>query len=127
MDFEKLVKEVAKSPPSTKELNFKFSELETALDYAPESAQSLGVYAEESIEQIAVQDFADIPSELSHDIAKRVCDAAEMGDVTTLNTVAEEIKTQSDSCVPISKRIVQMEEDFQFDGILELADDLGQC
>jgi hypothetical protein len=47
-----------------------------------------------------------------------------MGDVITLNTI-EEIKTQSDSCVPMSKRIVQMAEDFEFDGILKLADDLN--
>ncbi len=47
-----------------------------------------------------------------------------MGDVTTLNAIAEEIKTHSDSCVPLSKRIVQMAEDFEFDGILKLADEL---
>ena len=50
-----------------------------------------------------------------------------MGDVSTLNAIAEEIKTQSDSCLPICKRIVQMAEDFEFDGILKLADDLDAC
>jgi hypothetical protein len=50
-----------------------------------------------------------------------------MGDVSTLNAIAEEIKTQSDSCLPISKRIVQMAEGFEFDGILKLADDLDAC
>jgi hypothetical protein len=47
-----------------------------------------------------------------------------MGDVTTLNAIAEEIKTYSDSCVPLSKQIVQLAEDFEFDGILKLADEL---
>ena len=49
-----------------------------------------------------------------------------MGDVSTLNSIAEEIKTHSDSCVTISKRIVQMAEDFEFNVILKLADDLDQ-
>ena len=47
-----------------------------------------------------------------------------MGDVTTLNAIAEEIKDQSDSCIPLSKQIVQMAEDFDLDGIQKLADAL---
>ena len=72
-------------------------------------------------------ELAGIPTELSQDIAKRIRDAAEMGDVMTLNAIAEEIKTHSDSCVPLSKQIVQMAEDFNFEGILKLADDLDAC
>ena len=45
-----------------------------------------------------------------------------MGDVTTLNTIAEEIKHQSDSCMLLSKQIVQTAEDFDLDGIQKLAD-----
>ena len=33
-----------------------------------------------------------IPAEFAQDIAKRIRDAAEMGDVMTLNAIAEEIK-----------------------------------
>jgi hypothetical protein len=44
-----------------------------------------------------------------------------------LSAIAEEIKTHSDSCVPISKQIIQMAEDFEFDGILKLADELDAC
>ena len=47
-----------------------------------------------------------------------------MGDVTTLNAIAEEIKDQSDSCIPLSKQVVQMAEDFDLDGIQKLADAL---
>ncbi len=68
--------------------------------------------------------LADIPAELSQDIAKRIRVAAEMGDITTLNTIAEEIKGQSDSCKLLSKQIVQMAEDFDLDGIQKLADAL---
>ena len=50
-----------------------------------------------------------------------------MGDVTTLNAIAAEIKTQSESCVPLSKQIVQMAEDFDLDGIQKLAEALDAC
>ena len=53
--------------------------------------------------------------------------SAEMGDVTTLNAIAEEIKTHSDACGPLSKQIVQMAEDFDLDGIQKLADALDAC
>ena len=45
----------------------------------------------------------------------------------TLISIAEEIKAHSDSCTPLSKRIVQMAEDFEFDEVLKLADDLDAC
>ena len=50
-----------------------------------------------------------------------------MGDVVTLNTIAEEIETHSDACIPLSKQIIQMAEDFDLDGIQKLADDLDAC
>jgi hypothetical protein len=50
-----------------------------------------------------------------------------MGDVETLNAIAEEIKDQSESCIPLSKQIIQMAEDFDLDGIQKLADDLDAC
>ena len=127
VNLENIIKGVEKKIPSTKELSLKFSELENALDQALESAQSLGVPAEEIIGKLSVEDFADIPTELSQDIAKRIRDAAEMGDVTTLNAIATEIKAQSESCVPLSKKIVQMAEEFDLDGIQKLADDLDSC
>ena len=69
-------------------------------------------------------ELVGIPTEVSQDIGKRIRDAAEMGDATTLNALATEIKTLSDSCVPLSKQIVQMVEDFDLDGNQKLADDL---
>jgi CheY-like chemotaxis protein len=122
--LEKLVKGVEKKTPSVKELKLKFSELENALNQALESAQSLSVSAEESVGRLSNEEISDIPTELAQDIAKRIRDAAEMGDVMTLNAVAEEIKTHSDSCIPLSKQIIQLAEDFDLDGIQKLADAL---
>jgi PAS domain S-box-containing protein len=127
VNLEKLVKGVEEKAPPFKGLNLRFSELENALNQALESAQSLGVSAEDNIGQLSAEELVDIPSELSQDIAKRIRDAAEMGDVTTLNAIAEGIKDQSDSCMLLSKQIIQMAEDFDLDGIQKLADDLDSC
>ena len=121
MNLEKLVKGIDKKAPSPEQLNLRFLELENALNQALESAQSLGVSAEDNIGKLSAEEPLDIPTELSQDIAKRIRDAAEMGDVTTLNAIAEEIKDQSNSCMLLSKQIIQMAENFDPDGIQNLA------
>jgi HPt (histidine-containing phosphotransfer) domain-containing protein len=127
VNLEKLVKGVKTKTPPAKELNSKFSDFENALNQTLESAQSLGASAEKNSCKLSADDIASIPSEFAEDIAGRIRAAAEMGDVTTLNAIAEEIKDQSDSCAPLSKQIVQMAEDFDLDGIQKLADDLDAC
>jgi len=123
-NLENLVKGVQKEPVPVKELNLKLSELETALNQALESVQSLGASAEENVCNLSDEEIAAIPSEFAQEIAKRIRDAAEMGDVMTLNAIAEEIKTHSDSCGPLSQQIIQMAEDFDLDGIQKLAEAL---
>jgi hypothetical protein len=124
VNMEKLVKGVDKQDPSSKQLNLKLSELENALMHALESVQRLGVSPEENAGELSDGEIAALPSEFAQDIAKRIRDAAEMGDVMALNAIAEEVKTHSDSCVPLSKQIVHMAEDFDLDGIQKLADAL---
>jgi len=127
VNLEKLIKGVEKNISPAKELDLKFSELENALHHALEAVQRLGAAVEENSKKISAEELAAIPAELAHNIAKRIRDAAEMGDVTTLNAIAEEIKDQSDSCIPLSKQIIQMAEDFDLDGIQKLADELDSC
>jgi CheY-like chemotaxis protein len=124
VNMEKLVKGGEKKAPPARQLNLKFSELENALNHALESAQSLGASAEQNASKLSDEEIAAIPAEFAQDIAKRIRDAAEMGDVTMLNAIAEEIKTHSDSCIPLSNQIVQLAEDFDLDGIQKLADAL---
>jgi HPt (histidine-containing phosphotransfer) domain-containing protein len=127
VNLEKLFKGVGKKIPPAKNLKLKFSELENALNQALESVQSLGASTEENVCKLSDDEIAAIPAELAQDIAKRIRDASEMGDVMTLNAIAAEIKTHSDSCVPLSKQIVQLAEDFDLDGIQKLADALDTC
>jgi hypothetical protein len=82
---------------------------------------------EKNFGELSVEDLADISTELSDDIAQRIRNADEIRDVTTLNAIAEEIRDQSDSCIPLSNQIIQLAEDFNLDGIQKLADDLDSC
>ncbi|MEE9536859.1 MAG: response regulator [Desulfobacterales bacterium] len=127
IEIEKLVKGDQKKMPPAKQLNQKFAKLENTLNQALESVQTLDISGEDKAIEPLDLELADVLSELSQDMVNRIRDAAEMGDVTTLSAIAAEIKSHSDSCIPLSKRIVQMAEDFEFDGILKLADELDAC
>jgi CheY-like chemotaxis protein len=127
IEIEKLVKGDQKKVPPVKQLNQKMAELENTLNQALESVQTLGGAAEEKAIEPSDEELAAIPAELVQDLPQRLRDAAEMGDVTALNAIAEEIKARSDACTPLSTRIVQLAEDFNFEGILKLADDLDAC
>ena len=124
VNLERLVKGVEKETPPIEELNLKLSEFENVLTRALESAQSLSVSGEENLSKLADEAFPDIPAEMAREIAMRIRDAAEMGDVTTLNDIAEEISARSDSCATLGKRIMQLVDDFDLDGIQKLADEL---
>lgn len=124
MNLEKPVKGAGEKTLPTRELNLNFSELENAIICALDSVKIPGVSAEAFTCKISDDELSAIPNELARDIAERIRDAADMGDVTTLNAIAEEIKTHSNSCLPLSKQIVQMVEDFDLDGVQKLADGL---
>ncbi len=48
-------------------------------------------------------------------------------DQKAIDALTEEIKDKSDSCLPLSKQIIQMAEDFDLEGIQKLADALDVC
>jgi HPt (histidine-containing phosphotransfer) domain-containing protein len=127
VNLEKLVKGVQQKTPPAGELNLKMSQLENALQHTLESVHSLGVSAEENTCKFSDEEIAAIPAEFAGDIAKQIRDAAELGDVTTLTAIAEEIKARSASCEPLSKQIILLAEDFDLDGIQKLAELLDAC
>jgi signal transduction histidine kinase/CheY-like chemotaxis protein len=124
IEIEKLVKGDQKKALPVKQLNQKLAELENTLNQALESVQTLGVLGEDKAMEPSNEELAAIPAELVQDLPQRVRVAAEMGNVSALMTIAEELKARSDSCAPLSNRIAQLAEDFDFEGILKLADDL---
>jgi CheY-like chemotaxis protein len=127
IEMEKLVKGDQKKAPPGNQLNQKLAELENTLNQALESVQTLGISAEDKSIEPSDEELAAIPAELVQDLPQRLRDAAEMGNVSALITFSEELKARSDACTPLSTRIVQLAEDFNFEGILKLADDLDAC
>jgi CheY-like chemotaxis protein len=124
VEMEKLVKGTSPKSASDKALTRKFAALEKALNNALKTVQSLGPPDEEKIIERSEDVIAGIPPELAKEAARRIKAAAEMGDVTELTSIAEELKNRSASCQPLSKLILQLAEDFDFDGILLLAAEL---
>ena len=67
MSLEKFVKGVGKKATPSAQLNLRLSELENTLNQALESAQSLGVSAQENHGKLSAEEIVDIPTELSQD------------------------------------------------------------
>ncbi len=53
-------------------------------------------------------------------------EAAEMGDASGLTAIAEEMASRSKNFAPYQRRIAQLTDDFDFEGILGLANDLEE-
>ncbi|MEJ2286735.1 MAG: response regulator, partial [Desulfobacterales bacterium] len=107
--------------PAVKQLKQKLAGLENTLNQAMESVRTLGTSAEDKAMEPSDDQLAAIPAELIQDFPQRLRADAEMGNVSALITIAEELKARSDSCTPLSERIVRLAEDFDFEGILKLA------
>ena len=65
-----------------------------------------------------------LPVEVANNAAERLREAAELGDLTELETIAEEFKARTPAFSEYAMLITQMAEDFDFDGILQLAERL---
>ena len=123
-DLEKLVKDGPPKSVSGQELNQTFERLEDALQAALESVGALGTPLSEKPAKPTARTIADIPPELARKAAGRLREAAEMGDVTRIKTIVEDFQSESEAFVSIADRCIQMAEDFEFEGILKIADEL---
>ena len=47
-----------------------------------------------------------------------------MGDITRLKSIAEELSSKTEAFSPIGNKIIELAEDFDFEGIVKLADNL---
>jgi HPt (histidine-containing phosphotransfer) domain-containing protein len=124
VEMEKLVKGGLKKGLSKQKLNQTFVELEKALQAALKSVRVLGSPVPEKPTRPYSETLAEIPPELAKQATDLIREAADMGDVTRIKTIAEDFKSKSDAFTPISEHLIQMAEDFDFEGILKLADKL---
>jgi CheY-like chemotaxis protein/HPt (histidine-containing phosphotransfer) domain-containing protein len=122
--LEKGVKGGLQKGFSEEKLNQSFAEFKKAFQAALSSVQILGPSPAEETTQPATAALAEIPAELAKKAADRIREAAEMGDVTRIKSIAGECRSQSERFAPIADRIIDLTSDFDFDGILKIADQL---
>jgi HPt (histidine-containing phosphotransfer) domain-containing protein len=124
-EMEKLVKQSEdRSLPGRDALDSKLNELEKEIRRTLVSVQTLEPAEEQPTVKPSEDVIITLPPDLARDAAKRIREAADMGDVTQLKFVAEELSSQTQSASPIGKKIIQFAEDFDFDAIKQLADSL---
>ena len=110
------------SVPEQFEANF--AELKAALSEALSSCQTL-VRTENGTSPTPDQEAAvSLPPDLAGRTAERLQDAAEMGSVSDLKGIAAELVSESDSYARLSEKITQLAQNFDFEGLLQLADEL---
>jgi hypothetical protein len=66
-----------------------------------------------------------LPPALAKEAALRLREAAELGDVSGLAAVCSELAGKSEAFGPYRAKVAQLAEDFDFDGVLKLAEELG--
>ena len=124
VELEKLVKHADKNePPPPDALNYRLAALEKAMGQALEAARTLKAPQAEAAEP-AAGPVPALPPEVAQRAARRLRAAAEMGDVTEVVSIADEIASQTNGFSPYRAKIAQLADDFDFDGILQLTDQL---
>jgi CheY-like chemotaxis protein len=124
--MERLVKGESKKTVSEKELDGKMAELENALQRAFDAIQTLGPAAQERTIDSSEDEEITVPMEIANEAVGRIEAAAEMGDVMQIKSIAEELKSKADSMVPFCEKLIQLAEDFDFDGIHRFVHELDR-
>ena len=125
VEMEKIVKKENRKvipPPDT--LNLRLCELDNALSSSLAALQTLEPLMEDITGEQDKNITASLPPGLILNAAKRIRDAAAIGDITRLKSIAEALNTQQHAFTPICEKILRLAEEFDFDGLVRLADDL---
>ncbi|MGD9042680.1 MAG: response regulator [Desulfobacterales bacterium] len=124
IDIEKLIKGDPKKAPSRKQFDQKLAKLENSLNQALDAVHTLGSVPAATPDQASPDEMAALAPELAGEAVGRIKEPAEMGDVTQIKAIAEDLKSKSDALAPFSDRFIQLAEDFDFDGISKLVGEL---
>ncbi|UCD77922.1 MAG: response regulator, partial [Desulfobacterales bacterium] len=125
VEIEKLIKGDHHKFATSEQLDQKLAKLETAVGKALQAVRTLGPSVEEKTEGPPTDTLGAVSPELVKEVAGRIREAAELGDITQLNLIAKEMKAKSDDLAPICDRFIYLAADFDFDGILKLVEELG--
>jgi CheY-like chemotaxis protein len=86
---------------------------------------SLSSLSEEEKPPVAAEDEpAVLPPEIAKDVAQRLRNAVELGDVSELATVASELTARGDASSRYGEEIKRLIDAFDFDGLSQLGDTL---
>jgi PAS domain S-box-containing protein len=124
VELENQVKDRTKETVSYKELDLKFSSLQDALLRALEAVQTLGPADEKPSINGRTDDMAAAYPPLAAEVVDRLKAAVEMGDVMQVQSIANEVKSTNDELTPVCEKLIQLAEDFNFDGMQAFMDDL---
>ena len=78
----------------------------------------------EKTQQPSADEKTAIPPEVAGEAVDRIKEPAEMGDVTQIKSIAEDLKSKSDAFAPFSDKFIQLAEDFDFEGVSKLVGEL---
>jgi CheY-like chemotaxis protein len=124
-ELEKQVKHVTDDhPPETDAIRSAFSTFETRLYEALQAVQTLKTQTPELPSASTDESMGVFPSDVAAEAAKRLREAAEMGDVSGLKEIGEYFCSLSIDFAPYRNRISRLADDFDFEEILHIADHL---
>jgi HPt (histidine-containing phosphotransfer) domain-containing protein len=126
MALEKLVKHATPgNPPPTEELSRSYDAFRETLNRAIDAAGSL--VASETVAAIPAETtLGSLPSEQVREAATRLREAAEIGDVSELTAICSELTAKSEAFAPYAIKVTGLAEEFDFDGILKLVDEMNK-
>jgi len=64
--------------------------------------------------------LAEVPVKQVKEAVNRIKAEAEMGDVMKIKSIAEELKSESDTVAPFCEELIRLTDDFDFDGIQKI-------
>jgi two-component system sensor histidine kinase/response regulator len=101
-------------------------------DFSKELGRVLGsLQALEEVEQPKLAAGGDkratLPPELAKEMAQRLRDAVGAGDVTELTDIAAALTARTDSAAGYGEEIQQLTQEFDFEGLLQLANQLEEA
>ncbi|MEJ2165346.1 MAG: response regulator [Desulfobacterales bacterium] len=124
VEMEKLVKGDRHKFATQEELDLRFAQLEMAVGKTLQAVRPLSHPDEEIAFEPAADALGAISPELIKEMAGRIREAAELGDITQVNAIADEMKSRSDDLVPVCDRLLRLAADFDFEGIIKLVEEL---
>ncbi len=125
VEMERLVKGQSEKTVSAKKLDLKIAELENALNITLEAVQTLVPPAEKKSFDSRDDETAPLAPVLAKKTADRINEAADMGDVMQIKSIAQELRSESDAMAPLCDKLIDLAEDFDFEGIQKILRELN--